>query len=112
MQISVALQTDKTPAEYVALAKLIDRYDFDVVSVYCDAPFQPSYAPLLLMAPHLKRARLGIKASTSSDVAVEVIDDNVQLLLSSTPIGPNKAQSASIPAAEGWRNSGTRTIST
>lgn len=58
-QISIALQTDKTPAEYVALAQLIDRYDFDVVSVYCDAPFQPSYAPLLLMAPHLKRARLG-----------------------------------------------------
>jgi 5,10-methylenetetrahydromethanopterin reductase len=58
-QISIALQTDKTPAEYVALAQMIDRYDFDVVSVYCDAPFQPSYAPLLLMAPHLKRARLG-----------------------------------------------------
>lgn len=58
-QISIALQTDKTPAEYVALAQMIDRYDFDAVSVYCDAPFQPSYAPLLLMAPHLKRARLG-----------------------------------------------------
>jgi 5,10-methylenetetrahydromethanopterin reductase len=59
VQISIALQTDKTPAEYIALAQMIDRYDFDAVSVYCDAPFQPSYAPLLLMAPHLKRARLG-----------------------------------------------------
>src|SRR5215212_1168498 len=61
-QISVALQTDKTPADYIALAQLIDRYDFDVVSVYCDAPFHPSYAALLLMAPHLHNARLGAAA--------------------------------------------------
>lgn len=62
LQISIALQTDKTPAEYAGLAQLIDRYDFDVVSVYCDAPFQPSYAALLLMAPHLRRARIGAAA--------------------------------------------------
>lgn len=62
MKISIALQTDKTPGEYTALAQLIDRYDFDTVSVYCDAPFQPSYAALLLMAPHLKRARVGAAA--------------------------------------------------
>jgi 5,10-methylenetetrahydromethanopterin reductase len=57
--LSIAFQTDKTPAEYTALAQLVERYDFDVVSVYCDAPFHPSYGPLLLMAPHLSRARLG-----------------------------------------------------
>ena len=61
-QISIALQTDKTPAEYAALAQLIDRYGFDVVSVYCDAPFHPSYAALLLMAPHLHHARIGAAA--------------------------------------------------
>jgi 5,10-methylenetetrahydromethanopterin reductase len=60
--ISIALQTDKTPADYIALAQLIDRYDFDVVSVYCDAPFHPSYAALLLMAPYLHRARIGAAA--------------------------------------------------
>ncbi|MBN8636900.1 MAG: LLM class flavin-dependent oxidoreductase [Anaerolineae bacterium] len=59
MKISIALQTDKTAAEYIALAQLINPYDFDVVSVYCDAPFHPSYGPLLLMAPHITRARLG-----------------------------------------------------
>ena len=58
-QISIAFQTDKTPQEYIALAKQVNQYDFDVVSVYCDAPYQPSYGPLLLMAPHLQRARLG-----------------------------------------------------
>src|SRR3954447_4007400 len=61
-QISIALQTDKSPSDYIALAQLIDRYDFDVVSVYCDAPYHPSYAPLILMAPHLHRARLGAAA--------------------------------------------------
>jgi len=58
-QFSIAFQTDKTPAEYIALAKLADAYAFDAVTVYCDAPFQPSYGPLLLMAPHLRRTRLG-----------------------------------------------------
>lgn len=61
-QLSIAFQTDKTPAEYIALAKLVDQYAFDVVSVYCDAPYQPSYVPLALMAPHLRRARLGAAA--------------------------------------------------
>lgn len=58
-EISIAFQTDKSPAEYIALARQVDQYAFDAVSVYCDAPFQPSFGPLLLMAPHLKRARLG-----------------------------------------------------
>lgn len=58
-RISIAFQSDKTPAEYIALARMVDEYAFDGVSVYCDAPFQPSYGPLLLMAPHLRRARLG-----------------------------------------------------
>jgi 5,10-methylenetetrahydromethanopterin reductase len=58
-QISIAFQTDKSAAQYIALAQLVDRYDFDVVSVYCDAPYHPSYGPLLLMAPYITRARLG-----------------------------------------------------
>lgn len=58
-ELSIAFQTDKRASEYIELAKLVDAYDFDAVSVYCDAPFHPSYAPLLLMAPHIKRARIG-----------------------------------------------------
>jgi 5,10-methylenetetrahydromethanopterin reductase len=53
LELSIAFQTDKTPAQ------LVDQYAFDAVSVYCDAPFHPSYGPLLLMAPHLRHARLG-----------------------------------------------------
>lgn len=61
-QVSIAFQTDKPASEYIALAQLVDDYLFDVVSVYCDAPYHPSYGPLLLMAPHLTRARLGLAA--------------------------------------------------
>ncbi|MDX2162496.1 MAG: LLM class flavin-dependent oxidoreductase [bacterium] len=61
-EISIAFQTDKTAARYIALAQFVDQYAFDRVSVYCDAPFHPGFAALLLMAPHLKRARVGIAA--------------------------------------------------
>ncbi len=61
-QVSIALQTDKRAAEYIRLAHIIDGYAFDGVTVYCDAPFHPGFAPLLLMAPHLHHARLGIAA--------------------------------------------------
>ena len=75
-EISIAFQTEKTPAQYIALAQFVDQYDFDAVTVYCDAPFQPSYGPLLLMAPHLRRARLGPAAVSPSrihpiDIAAE-----------------------------------------
>ncbi len=75
-EVSIAFQTDKTPSDYIALARLVDSYDFDAVSVYCDAPFQPSYGPLLLMAPHIHRARLGPAAVSPArmhpiDVAAE-----------------------------------------
>ena len=58
-ELSIAFQTDKRAGEYIALAQLVDQYAFDAVTVYCDAPYHPSYGPLLLMAPHIKRARIG-----------------------------------------------------
>lgn len=58
-ELSIAFQTDKRANEYIELARLVNQYDFDAVSVYCDAPYHPSYGPLLLMAPHIERARLG-----------------------------------------------------
>ena len=58
-ELSIAFQTDKRAQDYIDLAKLVNQYAFDAVTVYCDAPYQPSYGPLLLMAPHIKRARLG-----------------------------------------------------
>jgi 5,10-methylenetetrahydromethanopterin reductase len=68
-EISIAFQTDKTPAQYIALAQLVNQYAFDAVSVYCDAPFHPSYGPLLLMAPHIQRARIGPAAVSPARIA-------------------------------------------
>ena len=65
-ELSIAFQTDKRAAEYVALAKLVNQYAFDTVSVYCDAPYHPSYGPLMLMAPYIERARLGPAAISPS----------------------------------------------
>ncbi|MCC6612818.1 MAG: LLM class flavin-dependent oxidoreductase [Anaerolineae bacterium] len=67
-EISIAFQTDKSAARYVALAQFVGQFDFDAVSVYCDAPFHPGFAPLLLMAPHIKRARVGIAALSPARV--------------------------------------------
>lgn len=67
-EISIAFQTDKSAAQYVALAKMVNQYDFDAVSVYCDLPYHPPYAPLMLMAPHIQRARLGVAANPPSRV--------------------------------------------
>ncbi len=61
-QLSIAFQTDKRAADYITLAKLVNQYDFDVVTCYCDLPYHPPFAPLMLMAPHIERARLGIAA--------------------------------------------------
>lgn len=58
-ELSIAFQTDKTPAEYRGLAQLVARYDFDAVTVYGDLPFQPSFGALHIMSQYLTRARLG-----------------------------------------------------
>jgi 5,10-methylenetetrahydromethanopterin reductase len=57
--LSVAFQSNKSPAEYQRLAEIADRYTFDTVSVYNDLLYQPALGPLLWMAPALHRARLG-----------------------------------------------------
>jgi 5,10-methylenetetrahydromethanopterin reductase len=59
VRFGIAFQTDKRPADYEALADVVDRYTFDVVSVYNDLFFQPALGPLLLMAPRIRRAALG-----------------------------------------------------
>jgi 5,10-methylenetetrahydromethanopterin reductase len=58
-QFSIAFQSDKTPAQYEELAELVDRYNFEVVSVYNDLLFQPALPALILMARKLRQARLG-----------------------------------------------------
>ena len=58
-ELPIALRPQNRPAQYEALARLIDGFAFDVVSVYNDLMFQPALGPLLMLARHLTRARLG-----------------------------------------------------
>jgi 5,10-methylenetetrahydromethanopterin reductase len=59
VEVSIAFQSDKSPEEYVELARLAERGGFDVVSVYHDLFYQPAIYPLLLMAQATERVRLG-----------------------------------------------------
>ena len=59
VEVSIAFQSDKSPEEYVELARLAERGGFHAVSVYHDLFFQPAIYPLLLMAQATERVRLG-----------------------------------------------------
>lgn len=85
-ELSIAFQTNKTPAEYTALAALADELGFDAITVYNDAPFHPAYAALLLMAPHIKRARLGPATVQPARVAPIDIAAQAALLEALAPV--------------------------
>jgi 5,10-methylenetetrahydromethanopterin reductase len=59
VELSLAFQSDKTAHDYIELAQLAEQGGFDLISVYHDLFFQPSIYPLLLMAQHTERVRLG-----------------------------------------------------
>lgn len=79
-EISIAFQTNKNPAQYAALAKLVNNYDFDAVTVYSDAPFHPGFGALLLMAPHIERARLGVAGVSPARMTPVDMAGNLALL--------------------------------
>jgi 5,10-methylenetetrahydromethanopterin reductase len=58
-ELSVAFQTDKPLAAYGPLAAAAERYGFDGVTVYNDLPYQPAWLPLLEIARHTRRVRIG-----------------------------------------------------
>lgn len=49
-RFAVSFQSDKSIAEYRELAAIVDRYDFEAVSVYQDLFFQPPWPALLQFA--------------------------------------------------------------
>jgi 5,10-methylenetetrahydromethanopterin reductase len=67
-QLSIAFQTDKRASEYVSLAQFVNQYNFDMVTVYCDAPFHMSFMPIMLMAQYLEHAKVSISAIPVSRV--------------------------------------------
>ncbi|MEM7336615.1 MAG: LLM class flavin-dependent oxidoreductase [Chloroflexota bacterium] len=59
MATSIAFQTDKPLSAYGPLAAQVEAYGFPVVTVYNDMLFQPAWFPLMEMARHTSRIRLG-----------------------------------------------------
>jgi 5,10-methylenetetrahydromethanopterin reductase len=60
--VSIAFQTNKPISAYGPLAAAAEAYGFDGVSVYNDMLYQPAWLPLLEMARHTRRVRLGVAA--------------------------------------------------
>ena len=58
-EVSVAFQSNKSAAEYAALARQVEEYGFDALSVYGDLMFQPPIGALIVMAQATTRIRLG-----------------------------------------------------
>lgn len=58
-QVSIALQSDKRPDEYARLARAVEGYGFDALSIYADLFYQPPIVPLTIAAQATERIRLG-----------------------------------------------------
>jgi len=58
-QLSIAFQTDKPLVAYGPLARTVEEYGFDGVSVYNDMLYQPAWLPLLEIAHATERVRIG-----------------------------------------------------
>ena len=57
--VSIAFQTDKPITAYGPLAKTVEDFGFSGVSVYNDMLYQPAWLPLLEIARHTTRVRIG-----------------------------------------------------
>lgn len=58
-RVSIALQGNKSHAEYAALAGLVESLGFDMLSVYADLGYQPAIGPLIAAATATSRIELG-----------------------------------------------------
>ena len=58
-EVSIALQTDKTPTRYATLARAAEDLGFDGVSVFADLGFQPPALALGALAAATTRVRIG-----------------------------------------------------
>ena len=60
--LSIAFQTDKPLSTYGELAKAAEDWGFDVISVYNDMLYQPAWLPLMEIARHSCRVKIGVAA--------------------------------------------------
>jgi 5,10-methylenetetrahydromethanopterin reductase len=58
-ELGLGFQSNKSPEEYIRLARLGEELGFEVLSVYGDLFYQPPIYPLLMMALNTHAVRLG-----------------------------------------------------
>ncbi len=58
-RLGISFQSDRPYPDYADLAKLVDRYDFEMVSVYNDLFYQTPWPALFQLAQHTRRPMLG-----------------------------------------------------
>ena len=64
MRFAISFQSDKSIAEYRELADIVDRYDFEQVSVYQDLFFQPPWPALFQFVVEVPRGGFSIRRVT------------------------------------------------
>jgi 5,10-methylenetetrahydromethanopterin reductase len=58
-ELSIAFQSDKPMRDYAGLARAVEDFGFDVLSIYSDLMFQPPVGALTVAAMGTERIRLG-----------------------------------------------------
>ena len=61
-EVSIAFQTDKKMNQYSDIAKKVENYGFDRITVYNDMLYQPAWLPLMEIAKATKFIKLGVAA--------------------------------------------------
>ncbi|HSA91634.1 MAG TPA: LLM class flavin-dependent oxidoreductase [Terriglobales bacterium] len=59
IRFSIAFQGSKPLKEYIRLARMVEQYDFDAITVYDDLMFKPTWPILTLIAEHTERVQVG-----------------------------------------------------
>ena len=81
---SIALQSDKRPAEYAALGQLVEELGFDTLSIYSDLLYQPPLIPLAMVAQATSHIRLGPASLNPYTLHPTEIAGQIAFLLSQT----------------------------
>ena len=79
-EISIALQTNKSLDQYHAMARIIESYGFDRITVYNDMLYQPAWYPLMKIAQATSTIKIGVSAVNPYTCHPVTIAGNIALL--------------------------------
>lgn len=80
LEVSIAFQTDKEILEYGRIAKKVEEYGFDRLTVYNDMLYQPAWLPLTIIAQVTNKIKLGPAAVNPFTSHPVNIAGNISLL--------------------------------